>query len=99
MIASVTVAAVFPSAMKPITASHWKTSPRAATTEMVNERYRFTDIGNSAMRFVSALGVVLAGLSVIGAVTVYAQMDKHSQHEGTSAAVVDDKGNLRAPSR
>jgi hypothetical protein len=49
------------------------------------------------MRIVGALGVVLAGLSVIGAVTAYGQIDARSQHGGTTAAVVDDKGNLRVP--
>ena len=43
------------------------------------------------------LGIVLAGLSVIGAVTAYAQMDTRSQYAGPTAAVVDDKGNLRVP--
>ncbi|WP_246452641.1 cytochrome P460 family protein [Sinorhizobium mexicanum] len=65
---------------------------------MVNERYRFTSIGNSAMRIVGALGVALAGLSVIGAATAYGQMEKRSQYEGTTAAVVDGKGNLQVPS-
>jgi hypothetical protein len=49
------------------------------------------------MRIVGALGVVLAGLSVIGAVTAYGQIDARSQYGGTTAAVVDDKGNLRVP--
>ena len=39
---------------------------RDRTNEIVNERYRFTNIRNSAMRIVGALGVALAGLSVIG---------------------------------
>jgi hypothetical protein len=50
------------------------------------------------MRIVGVLGVALAGLSVICAVTAYGQIDKRSQYAGTTAAVVDDKGNLRAPS-
>jgi hypothetical protein len=50
------------------------------------------------MRIVGVLSVVLAGLSVIGAVTAYAQIDKRSQYGGTTAAVVDEKGNLRVPS-
>ncbi len=49
------------------------------------------------MRIVGALGVALAGLSVIGAVTAYGQIDTRSQYGGTTAAVVDDKGNLRVP--
>ena len=49
------------------------------------------------MRIVGALGVVLAGLSVIGAVTAYGQIDARSQYGGTTATVVDDKGNLRVP--
>jgi hypothetical protein len=42
-------------------------------------RYRFTNTGNSTMRIVGALGVVLAGLSVVGAVTAYGQVDAGSQ--------------------
>ncbi len=34
-------------------------------------RYRFTNIGNSAMRIVSVSGIALAVLSLIGAVTAY----------------------------
>jgi hypothetical protein len=49
------------------------------------------------MRVVGAVGVALAGLSVIGAVTAYGQIDTRSQYGGTTAAVVDDKGNLRVP--
>jgi hypothetical protein len=49
------------------------------------------------MRIVGVLGVALAGLSVIGAVTAYGQIDTRSQYGGTTAAVVDDKGNLRVP--
>jgi hypothetical protein len=49
------------------------------------------------MRIVGALGVALAGLSVIGAVSAYGQIDTRSQYGGTTAAVVDDKGNLRVP--
>ena len=50
------------------------------------------------MKIVSALCVALAGLSVIGAVTAYGQINKSSQYGPTTAAVVDDKGNLRVPS-
>ena len=49
------------------------------------------------MRIVGALGVALSGLSVIGAVTAYGQIDTRSQYGGTTAAVVDDNGNLRMP--
>ena len=49
------------------------------------------------MRIVGALGVALAGLSVIGAITAYGQIDTRSQYGGATAAVVDDKGNLRVP--
>lgn len=47
------------------------------------------------MRIVGAFGVALAGLSVVGAVTAYGDM--RSQYGGPTAAVVDDKGNLRVP--
>ena len=50
------------------------------------------------MKIVVVLGAAMAGLSVIGAVTAYAQADKRSQYEGTAAAVVDETGNLRVPS-
>jgi hypothetical protein len=49
------------------------------------------------MRIVGALGVALAGLSVIGAVTAYGEIDASSQYGETTAAVVDDAGNLRVP--
>ena len=65
---------------------------------IVNERYRFTNTGNGVMRIVGVLGVALAGLFVIGAVTAYGQINTPSQYGGTTAAVVDDKGNLRVPS-
>ncbi|HEX7075561.1 MAG TPA: cytochrome P460 family protein, partial [Hyphomicrobiaceae bacterium] len=44
------------------------------------------------------MGIALAGLSAICAVTAYGQIDTRSQYGGTTAAVVDDKGNLRVPS-
>ena len=50
------------------------------------------------MRIVGVLGVALSGLFVIGAVTAYGQINTRSQYVGTTAAVVDDKGNLRVPS-
>ena len=65
---------------------------------IVNERYRFTNTGNGVMRIVGVLGVALAGSFVIGAVTAYGQINTPSQYGGTTAAVVDDKGNLRVPS-
>jgi len=43
------------------------------------------------------LGVALAGLSAIGAVTAYGQINTRSQYGGSAAAVVDAKGNLRVP--
>ena len=46
------------------------------------------------MRFAGVLGVALAGLSVIGAVTAYGQINSRSQYGGTTAAVVDDKGTV-----
>ena len=49
------------------------------------------------MRIVGALGVALAGLSLIAAVTAYGQADTRSQYGGTTATVVDGKGNLRVP--
>jgi Cytochrome P460 len=50
-----------------------------------------------AMRIAGALGIALAGLSMMVAVTGYGQTDTHSPYRGTAAAVVDDKGNLRVP--
>jgi hypothetical protein len=49
------------------------------------------------MRSVGILGVTLAAFSVIGVVTAYG-LDTHSQYGGMTAAVVDNKGNLRVPS-
>jgi hypothetical protein len=68
------------------------------TNEIVNECHRFTNTGNSAMRIVRVLGVGLAGLFAIGAVTAYGQINTRSQYGGTTAAVVDNEGNLRVPS-
>ena len=50
------------------------------------------------MRIVAVLGVALSGLFVIGAVTAYGQINTRSQYSGTTATVVDDRGNLRVPS-
>lgn len=49
------------------------------------------------MRIVDALGVALAGLSMMVVVTAYGQTDTRSPYEGTTAALVDDKGNLQVP--
>jgi hypothetical protein len=49
------------------------------------------------MRIVGVLGVALAGLSVIGTDGAYGQINTRSHYGGTTAAVVDDKGNLRVP--
>ena len=49
------------------------------------------------MRIVGALGVALAGLSMTVAVTAYGQMDTRSPYKGTTAAVVDGKGNMHLP--
>ena len=51
---------------------------------------------NSTMRIV-CLGFALVGLSVLGAVTAYGQLDTRSPYDGTAAAVVDDKGNMHVP--
>lgn len=48
------------------------------------------------MRIVSALRATLAGLSVIAAVA-FGQADMRSGFGKTTAAVVDDKGNMRVP--
>jgi hypothetical protein len=66
-----TGAVVFPAAMEIIHASYWKTTCCGATTVIVNECYRFAITMISATRIVSAVGVALAGSSVIGAVTTY----------------------------
>ena len=51
------------------------------------------------MRIIGALGLVLAGLFVIGAIAAYGQTDTRAEYRGTgAAAVVDDKGNLHVPS-
>jgi hypothetical protein len=47
------------------------------------------------MRIVGVLGVVLSGRR---AVTAYGQIKTPSQYGGTTAAVVDDKGNPHVPS-
>lgn len=50
------------------------------------------------MRIMTALGGALTGLSVIAAVAAYGQINARAQYSGTTAAVVDNKGNLRVPS-
>jgi hypothetical protein len=84
--------------METIHSSYWKTWFGAATTEIIGERYRFANTGSNAMRIMTALGVAVAGLSVIGAVTAYGQINTRPQYGGATAAVVDTKGNLRVPS-
>jgi hypothetical protein len=50
------------------------------------------------MRITGVFGAALAGLFVIGAVAAYGQINARPQYSGTTAAVVDDKGNLSVPS-
>jgi hypothetical protein len=49
------------------------------------------------MRIAGALGVALAGLSVMVAVTAYGQTDMRLPYKGTTAAIVDGKGNMHVP--
>jgi hypothetical protein len=49
------------------------------------------------MRIVDALSVALAGLSMTVAVTAYGQMDTRSPYKGTTAAVVDRRGDMHVP--
>ena len=49
------------------------------------------------MKTTGTLGVVLAGLSVISAVSAYGQSNTHSEYSGAAATIVDDKGNLHVP--
>jgi hypothetical protein len=76
---------------------------RCWISEIVNECYYFTNTRNNAMRIVGAmriagaLGVALPVLSVMVAVTAYGRTDTRSPYKGVTAAVVDDKGNLRVP--
>lgn len=49
------------------------------------------------MRIVGALGVALAGLSMMVIVTAYGQSDMRTPYEETTATVVDDKGNIKVP--
>lgn len=50
------------------------------------------------MSIVCALRAVLAGLSVIVAVTAYGESDTRPPYEGVAAAaIVDDKGNMHVP--
>jgi hypothetical protein len=48
-------------------------------------------------RIAGAVGVALAGLSMLVAVTAYGQTKTSSQFGPAAAAVVDDKGNLHVP--
>lgn len=50
------------------------------------------------MKIVGVLGVVFAALLVIGTMTAYGQINTRSQYGGTTAAVVDNEGNLHVPS-
>jgi hypothetical protein len=50
------------------------------------------------MRIVRVLGIAPSGLFVIGAVTAYGQINTRAQHGETTAAVIDDKGNMYVPS-
>jgi hypothetical protein len=50
------------------------------------------------MRIVRVLGIAPSGLFVIGTVTHYGQINTRAQHGETTAAVIDDKGNLHVPS-
>jgi hypothetical protein len=49
------------------------------------------------MRIAGALGVALAGLSMMVAVTAYGQTNTRSQYGATTAAVVDNEGNMHVP--
>lgn len=49
------------------------------------------------MRIIAALGVALAGVCMMVAVTAVGQTNMHSQYGATTAAVVDDKGNMHVP--
>jgi hypothetical protein len=49
------------------------------------------------MRIVGALGLALAGLSMMVDVAAFAQTNTRSQYGATTAAVVDDKGNMHVP--
>lgn len=73
-------------------------SIRCSTNDSVDEHYRFTNAGSSAMRIVHVLSLALTGLSVMGAVAAHAQTDPRSHYGATTRAVVDEKGNLRVPS-
>jgi hypothetical protein len=49
------------------------------------------------MRIVRVLGIAPSGLFVTGAVTACGQINTRAQHGETTAAVIDDKGNLHVP--
>jgi hypothetical protein len=49
------------------------------------------------MRIIGTLGVALAGLSMMVDVTASGQTNTRSQYGATTAAVVDDKGNMHVP--
>jgi hypothetical protein len=50
------------------------------------------------MRIVRVLGICPIRIVVIGAVTAYGQINTRAQHGETTAAVIDDKGDLHVPS-
>lgn len=49
------------------------------------------------MRIAGAVGVALAGLSMMVAVSAYGRTDARTPYRGATAAVVDGKGNMRVP--
>jgi hypothetical protein len=49
------------------------------------------------MRIIGTLGVALVGLSMMVDVTASGQTNTRSQYGATTAAVVDDKGNMHVP--
>jgi hypothetical protein len=49
------------------------------------------------MKIIGALGLALAGLSMMVDVTAFGQTNTRSQYGATTAAVVDDKGNMHVP--
>lgn len=49
------------------------------------------------MGIIGALGVALVGLSMMVDGTAYGQINTSPSYEGTTSAVVDDKGNMHVP--
>ena len=54
--------------------------------------------GKSVVRMAGTLGIVLAGLFLIGPIIAFAQSSARAAFGGPAAAVVDDQGNLHVPS-